>query len=158
MKEVLSVNNVKKLPSGRGIAGLFEDTWLMIIYAPSEAVKRHKRENFLTKELAYLLPTRPREILLAGDINCVICPADSTGTPNLSKALASTIAGLALHDAWEQTSQKPQYTHYTNNGATRIDRIYITVPLKERKQGVETIIASFSDHLAVVVRTRIRQF
>ena len=48
--------------------------------------------------------------------------------------------------------QKRQYTHYTNNGATRIDRIYITDTLKKRKQGAETIIAPFSDHLAVVVR------
>ena len=152
MKEGLSLNNIKKLPPGRGIAGLFEDTWLINVYAPSGAEKRHERENFFTNELAYLLPTCPTEILLAGDFNCLISPADCTGSPNLSKALASTIAVLALRDAWEQSSQKHRYTHYTNSGATRIDRIYIKNPLKKRKQGAETIIAPFSDHLAVVIR------
>ena len=69
--------------------------------------KRDKNErNFFTKELAYLLPTGPREIILAGDFNCVIAPADSNGSRNLSKALSSTIAGLALHDAWDQSSKK----------------------------------------------------
>jgi len=152
MKEGISVDNIKILPSGRGIAGLFEDTWIINVYAPSGAEKRKERENFFTNELAYLLPTGPREIILAGDFNCVIAAADCTGSPNLSKALSSTIAGLALHDAWHQSSKKTQYTHYTNNGATRIDRIYITDTLKKRKQGAETIIAPFSDHLAVVVR------
>jgi len=148
MKEGISVNNIKKLPSGRGITGLFEGTWLINVYAPSGAEKRHERENFFTNELAYLLPTGPKEILLAGDFKCVITPADCTGSPNLSKALSATLAGLPLHDAWEQASKLLQYT---NSGATRIDRIYLTDQLKTRKQGAETIIAPFSDHLAVAV-------
>jgi len=56
MKEGISVNNIKKLPSGRGIHGLFEDTWIINVYAPSGAEKRQERENFFTNELAYLLP------------------------------------------------------------------------------------------------------
>jgi len=151
MKEGISVNNIKILPSGRGIAGLFEDTWIISVYAPSGVEKRKERENFFTNELAYLLPKGPREIILAGDFNCVIAPADCTGSPNLSKALSSTIARLALHDEWDQSYKKPQYTHYTNKDATRIDRIYVTDTLKKRKQGAETIIAPFSDHLTVVV-------
>ena len=90
MKEGISVNNIKTLPSGRGIAGLFEDTWLINVYTPSVAEKRHEWENFFTTELAYLLPTGPTEILLAGDFNCVLSPADCTGAPNLSKALSAT--------------------------------------------------------------------
>ena len=143
MKEGISVNNIKKLPSGRGIAGLFEDTCLINVYVPSGAEKRHEHENFFTNELAYLLPTGPREILVAGDFNCVISPADCTGSPNLSKALSATLAGLALHDAWEQTSKQLQHTLYTNSGATTIDRIYLTDQLNTRKQGAETIIAPF---------------
>jgi len=152
MEEGISVNNIKKLPSGRGIAGLFKDTWLINVYAPSGAEKRHERENSFTTELADFLPTGPREILLAGGFNCVLSPADCTGVPNLSKALSATIAGLALHDAWEQTSKQLQHTHYTNSGATTIDRIYLTDQLQTRKQGAETIIVPFSDHLAVAVR------
>ena len=89
--------------------------------------ERHLRENYFTNGLAYLLPTGARESLLASDINSAISLADCTGSPNVSKVLSSTTAGLALHDAWEQPSQKPQHTHYTNSGVTRIDRIYIYI-------------------------------
>jgi len=81
----------------------------------------------------------------------VLFPHDSTGSPNISRALASVIQGLALHDACDPPSNRPQYTHYTNE-ATRIDRIYITAPLTQRKTGITTLIAPFSDHLAVVLR------
>ena len=37
VKEGLSIHNIKRLPSGRGIAGMFKDTWLINIYAPSGA-------------------------------------------------------------------------------------------------------------------------
>ena len=37
-------------------------------------------------------------------------------------------------------------------GASRIDRIYITNPLQNRKKGAETVAAAFSDHLAVKIR------
>ena len=90
--------------------------------------------------------------MLAGNFNCVTSPSDCTGTPNLSKALSSIITGLALHDGWETFHQQPPHTNYTNDGATRIDRIYITDPRRKRKQGAETIVAPFSDHFAVVVR------
>jgi len=53
---------------------------------------------------------------------------------------------------WETPLQQPPYTHYTNDGATRIGRIYITDPLRKRKQETETIVAPFSDHFAVAVR------
>jgi len=57
--------------------------------------KRDKNErNFFTNELAYLLQTGPREIIFAGDFNCVI-------------ALFLKITGLALHDAWDQSSKNP---------------------------------------------------
>jgi len=95
MKGGISVNNIKKLPSGRGIAGRFEDTWIINVYAPSGAEKIYERENFFTNELVYLLPTGPKEIILAGDFNCVIAPAEYIGSPNLSKALSSTMTGIS---------------------------------------------------------------
>jgi exonuclease III len=49
MKEGLSLENVTRLPSGRGIAGLFKDTWIVNIYAPSGAEKRRERKTFFTK-------------------------------------------------------------------------------------------------------------
>ena len=34
-KSELTMTNIKRLPSGRGIAALLEDTWIINIYAPS---------------------------------------------------------------------------------------------------------------------------
>jgi len=127
VKEGISLTNIKLLPSSRGMAGLFKDTWLINIYAPSGAENRHEQKKMFTHDLGYLLPTCQRDIVLAGDFNCVISPSDCTGSPNTSKALSSTIQGLALHDVWESPSQQPHYSHYTNAGATRIDRIHIIV-------------------------------
>jgi len=72
------------------MAGLFKATWLINIYDPFGAENRQEREKIFTHDLAYLLPTCQRDILLAGDLNC-ISPSDCTGSPNMSKALSSTI-------------------------------------------------------------------
>jgi hypothetical protein len=47
--------------------------------------------------------------------------------------------------------QQPPYTHYKSDGATRIDRIYITDTLRKCKQRAETITVPFSEHFAVAV-------
>jgi exonuclease III len=151
-RQGLYMKNIKRLPSGRGIAGQFKDTYIINVYAPSGAEKRREREDFFTREMAYLLPTNLEDVILAGDFNCVTSQADCTGTPNGSKALTEITTNLALHDVYNTRIQKPPYTHYTTKSATRIDRIYLTGNLQKRKQGADTIIAPFTDHSAVVVR------
>ena len=69
-----------------------------------------------------------------------------------SKALSSEIPGFALQHVWETFLQRPPYTRNTNDGATRIDLIYLTGPLRKRMQGAGTVVATFSDHFAVIVR------
>jgi len=44
------------------------------------------------------------------------------------------------------------FTHYTPQGASRLDRIYINHNLTPRKLGVETVVAAFTDHLALLLR------
>jgi hypothetical protein len=114
--------------------------------------QRREREAFFTNEIPYLLPSGSHNLLLAGDFNCVTTPSDCTGSPNISKALYSLITGLALNDVYDARCQHPPYTHYTNNGATRIDRVYVTDTLMTRKKDADTIIAPFSDHMTVVVK------
>jgi hypothetical protein len=36
-------------------------------------------------------------------------------------------------------------------GASRLDRIYVTRNIRDRKKGIETVVAAFTDHLAVVL-------
>jgi hypothetical protein len=39
------------------------------------------------------------------------------------------------------------------SGAARLDRIYVTRQLSGRKYGIETAVAAFTDHLAVILRS-----
>ena len=91
-------------------------------------------------------------MIIVGDFNCVVSPADCTGKPNMSRALATFVNGMGLRDMWETHNPCPAYTHYTNDGASRTDRIYATKTLIQRKKGAETVAAAFSDHFAVTVR------
>jgi len=62
------------------------------------------------------------------------------------------VTGLGLFDVGGTTSTRPIFTHYTPAGASRLDRIYISPNLQRKKQRVETIVAAFTDHLAIVMR------
>jgi len=91
-------------------------------------------------------------MLLTRDCKCVVSPNNCTGKPNLSKTLLSLIKGMALHVIWKTQAKRPTFTHYTKDGATRLDRIYtyITDSLQKLKQGAETISAAFSDNFAII--------
>jgi hypothetical protein len=69
----------------------------------------------------------------------------------MSKSLNTLITGMGLVDVWNTHQQRPAYTHYSTNGAARLDRIYMTGMLSTRKQGAKLIPAAFTDHLAVVL-------
>jgi exonuclease III len=57
----------------------FRGITLINIYAPSGNSKRTEREYLFNNELAYLLRNTPTNILLGGDFNSVLEPADTTG-------------------------------------------------------------------------------
>jgi len=65
------------------------------------------------------------------------------------------VHGVALTYTRQGNPTLKVYTHYSASRATRIDRIYATQELLERKLSVETIVARFSDHLAVRLRISI---
>ena len=88
-------------------------------------------------------------MVLAGDFNCVLTPPDCTGSLNVSRALTRLVTGLDLVDV---NKGRMIYTHYTAEGASRIGRIYLSRQLLKSKQGVESIAAVFTDHLAVMLR------
>jgi len=53
---------------------------------------------------------------------------------------------------WNASTNMQAYTHYTPTGAARLDRIYATENILNNKQGIETIAAAFTDHMAVLAR------
>ena len=53
---------------------------------------------------------------------------------------------------WAPATGRGVYTHYTRSGAARLDRIYVSRQINGRKYGIETAVAAFTDHLAVILR------
>ena len=157
-KKHLVLTDIDLLPSGRAIAAVFSGIRLINVYAPSGTTKRTEREYFFNSELPALLSAYSNPLLIGGDFNCILQPADTTGPFTTSRALAELTRGLALTDTWNQNPSRPTYTHYSPNGATRIDRIYLTKADIGRKTGIEIIPAAFTDHLAVVLRLALPAF
>jgi endonuclease/exonuclease/phosphatase family metal-dependent hydrolase len=122
------------------------------IYAPSGAEKRGAKEDFYTLELPYRMRTTPSRMILGGDFNCVLTQTDCRGKGNYSRALQQLVRGYDLVDVWEAKTTSDVYTHYTSQGATGIDRLYITRNICESKRGVDTLATAMTDHLAVVLR------
>jgi hypothetical protein len=113
--------------------------------------KRNEREAFFNIELQHLLSTIPTKMVLGGDFNCVLAKSDCMGQFNYSCALNVLVTGYALTDMWEASPEHGIYTHYSRQGTSRLDRIYVTKNLHDRKKGVETVVAAFTDHLSVVL-------
>jgi hypothetical protein len=151
-KDGIMLTDIRCLPSGRGITARYNGISLINIYAPSGFERKQERESFYNTDLSYLLPGYHTDIILAGDFNCMLSHSDVTGQRNYSRALDKLVTGLRLHDIEEQNSAPPSFTHYTPRGAYRLHRIYISNMLQRKKQGVSTVVAAFTDHLAIVLR------
>ena len=54
---------------------------------------KNERIRSHNNDLPYLLPTAKHEIIIAGNINCVLSNTDSTGQKNYNTALASIVHG-----------------------------------------------------------------
>ena len=78
--------------------------------------------------------------------------ADTTGYVNTSKALEILIKGLNLQDTGIVQTTRQRFTHYTPKGAARLDRIYVSPQIRGQQQGIESILAAFTDHMAVILR------
>jgi len=100
-------------------------------------------------ELVYLLRSLPPTKILGDDFNCVLSQADCTGNMNYSKTLDKLVCGLEPTDVWATAHPRVIYTHYTPQEAARLDRLYVSSSLSNRKACVETVMAAFTDHLAV---------
>jgi len=88
-------------------------------------------------------------MIVGGDFNCILSQADCTGNMNYSKALDKMVRGFELTDVWAPAQTRAIYTHYNPHGAARLDNLYVSPDLRNRKIGVETVITAFTDHLTV---------
>jgi exonuclease III len=151
-KEPIRLTEITTLPSGRGLAAVYNGIGLINIYAPSGVENKQERKRFYNTEVFGLFSPNPEPLIIGGDFNSVLTATDCTGAPNYSEGLEHMITGLGLFDAWNGTTQRSIYTHYKPHGAARLDRLYMPKNLSSQKTGVETLIAPFTDHLAVILR------
>jgi len=115
---------------------------------------KQERERFFYGVLPYLL-TGETGYITGWGFQLYIAGFGHYRRLHLHRALAELVHGLQLRDTWQGNPTRKVYTHYSASGATRIDRIYATRELLERKLGVEAIVAPFTDHLAVCLRISI---
>jgi hypothetical protein len=138
MREGIHVQEIKRIPTGSGIAAKIENTWIIKIYEPSGTGRKAEREHFYNTGITHILPPTHAEMILACDFNCTLAHTDCTGTQNNSAALKKLIKGLGLTDEWNPQTTREGYTHYTATGASRIDRIYPTNALLSKKTNRNT--------------------
>ena len=79
-KDSYLLNNIQRIPTGRGISAHFNGIKIINIYAPSGFEKKREREEFYNGDIACLLMHSSDNTFLAGDFNCVLTPSDSTGS------------------------------------------------------------------------------
>jgi exonuclease III len=114
MREGKHAKEIKRLPTGRGIAARIENIWIINIYAQSGTGRKAERERFYNTGIISTLPPTHTETILAGDFNCTQAQTDCTGTQNNSAALSKFLKGLSLTDAWNPQTTREGYTLYGN--------------------------------------------
>jgi len=90
----IQFQRIECITSGRGIAAYLADTCIINIYAPSGTAKRTEGEEFFNVDVLGLLPLSPVQLIIAGDISCVLGNKDCTGQRTSSQALQRLINGL----------------------------------------------------------------
>jgi len=91
-------------------------------------------------------------MIVGGDFKCAITKTDLTSNFNYSRALNELVHVFDLVDMWATAPERGVYTHYTLQGASRLDRIYMSRNLSGKKCGTEKVVTAFTDHLAVALR------
>jgi hypothetical protein len=96
-------------------------------------------------------------MIIGGDFNCMLQPADTTGHFNTSRVLKEIVSGFAPQHPWEQNPSRPMYTYHSSHGATRLDRFYMSADLLQHKTGIAILPIAFSDHHAVTLRLQVNE-
>jgi exonuclease III len=76
----ITITDITRLPSGRGIAAEYRGIWLVKVYAKSGTAKRHARERFYNNELPYLLRASSSNMIVRGNFKRVLNHKTALGT------------------------------------------------------------------------------
>jgi len=123
------------------------------IYMRHLVLKEKRTENAsLHKRFCHSYHPIARKQIVAGDFNCILNNSECTGNGCFSRSLAILVREMDLYDAWGYIPGNNGYTHYAPKSVSRIDRIYLSQMLLQRKTGIETRVVACTDHLAAVLR------
>jgi len=125
-REPITLTNITRLPSGRGMAACYRGAWIVNIYVPSGTSRRQEREDFCNVELTYLLPSIHPTMIIVGDFKCVLPQTHCTGNINYSKALDRMVRGFDLTDVWERITPRAIYIRIIPHMARDIWTAYIS--------------------------------
>lgn len=149
-RESMGMTPMLSLPSGRACAVRIGSLTVINVYAPAGSMRRRERADFYAVDLAPLLAAAGPRIVLAGDFNCVLRDADTTGTTTKCAELAQLVTGLDLGDAATRTtSPDPGHTYITATMSSRLDRAYVSSDVAVQATTVTPVC--FSDHFALHV-------
>jgi len=112
-RDTVIVTNLTRIPSGRAIAATLGTLIIINVYAPCVNSKRSEREAFFNNDLPFLLGDTSDDILLPGDVNCVLEAAGSTRHRSFSRSLTTQFHCYALRDAWQGRPDNNAYTHHS---------------------------------------------
>ena len=156
--ETLPVQDVSNFTPCRLQFGFLGPIRFFNIYGPSGSDKRQERFCFYSQEVfnALQLDTR-RPLLLCGDFNAVVSPADIDGgfrfdqknCPSLKQVL--NVWNLVDILRFFYPSRKEFTFHRPGCAPSRLDRVYASNGLVENVSDVNHI-ASLGDHCAVHVK------
>jgi hypothetical protein len=150
----LHITQIDRIPSGRVIVAEFHGTCLINVYAPSGTSKRTQMECFCFTELPALQSADSHSILLGGDFNFILHPANSTGPPTPTELSKRPSADWLSRTIWNR-DPNVQYIHAMPHRCTKIDRIHLSKADINRKTGIEIIPTDFTEHHAAVLRRTI---
>jgi exonuclease III len=145
---------------GRIISFAVGDTNFINVYPISGAqYSRERRDFFLNEIVTHLNKPNTHNIVLGGDFNCIVDPADTRGTTkNLCHELKRLIETTNMKDVYSKYAGNyttRQFTFHRGNSASRLDRFYLSTPLLSRTTNFRVAPVCFSDHSAVIFRYEI---
>ena len=165
VKNIFNINDIRIDTEGRIIIFNLGDVTITNVYpkAGTDSESRKHRENMFSQTIPNMLRLRKKQLILAGDWNCITDKKDCTHhyEMKMSPSLKRLITLLGVKDDF-RTLHKDlcHFSRYyskqaSQEGATRIDRIYSSdnlIPISAKY-----IPAAMSDHMLCEVVLRIKE-
>ena len=71
-KEDIELREIQRLPSGRGIAGRWNNLLIVNVYAPSGTGKKRERDEFYVSEVPQLLQRAAHDYVIGGTLTVLL--------------------------------------------------------------------------------------